>query len=126
MTGALRRLVLFVRVWAAFVVVRIDRRPLPQLVAGQRPRRRRKRVAPARLSRAVYRSLNVGPLRTRCVWNALVLFRLLRAQGDEPTLVIGLPPDASDQSAHAWVEVAGRDIGPYPGRNGHLEMARYA
>jgi hypothetical protein len=123
--AAWRRVALFVRVWMAFVEVRVDRRPLPQLVARQRPRRPRRRVAPARLSSAVYRSLNIGPLRTRCMWNALVLFRLLRAQGDEAALVIGLPADATDQSAHAWVELAGRDIGPYPGRNGHEEMARY-
>ena len=123
--AVVRRAALFVRVWAAFVAVRVDRRPLPEVVANQRTRRRRRRVPPARLSRAVYRSLNIGPLHTRCMWNALVLFRLLRAQGDEAALVIGLPDDATDHSAHAWVEIDGRDLGPYPGRNGHVEMARY-
>lgn len=127
MRRAARRLVLLVRVWIAFVVVRADHRPLPRVVAAQprSPATSARRVPPMRLSRAVYRGLNVGPLRTRCLWNALVLFRLLRAQGDEPTLVIGLPPQASTHAAHAWVELNGRDVGPFPGRNGHDAMARY-
>ena len=39
-------------------------------------------------------------------------------------LVIGLPEQAKDERAHAWVELEGRDVGPPPGRAGHLEMAR--
>jgi Transglutaminase-like superfamily len=56
--------------------------------------------------------------------NALVLYRLLREQGDPVELVIGLPEQAADERAHAWVELEGRDVGPPPGRAGHSEMAR--
>jgi hypothetical protein len=54
----------------------------------------------------------------------LVLFRLLREQGEQAELVIGLLPNAPNQRAHAWVELDGRDVGPPPGRFGHEEMAR--
>jgi hypothetical protein len=58
--------------------------------------------------------------------SALVLFRLLRRQGDPAELVIGLPATAADQNAHAWIELDGRDVGPAPGRNGHVELARFS
>ena len=55
-----------------------------------------------------------------------MLFRLLRAQGEEPELVIGLPLEPRDRDAHAWIELAGRDVGPPPGKGRHVELARYA
>ncbi len=76
------------------------------------------------LSRAVDRSLRVGGRRPRCLFNALVLFRLLREQGDSPELIIGLAEVPTDERAHAWVELEGRDVGPPPGRSGHRDMAR--
>jgi Transglutaminase-like superfamily len=117
------------RVWLRFalVVLRLRREPLPTLVErlsqvnGRRPR---ERYRPATLSRAVYRSLRIGNRRPRCLLNALVLFRLLREQGDPAELVIGLLPASPNQRAHAWVELDGRDVGPPPGRFGHDEMAR--
>ena len=107
--------------------VRVRREPLPRLVAelsavGSDQRRRSYR--PATLARAVDRSLRIGNRRPRCLINALVLFRLLREQGDEVELVIGLPVEAADERAHAWVELDGKDVGPPPGRAGHEEMAR--
>lgn len=120
---------LAVRIWTRFVLVVVDlrREPLPVLVerlanANGRPSHERHR--PATLSRAVHRSLRIGNRRPRCLLNALVLFRLLREQGEPAELVIGLLPEAPDQRAHAWVELAGRDVGPPPGRFGHEEMAR--
>jgi hypothetical protein len=89
---------------------------------GTAPPRRRHR--PSTLARAVDRSLRIGDHRPRCLINALVLFRLLREQGDDVELVIGLPEEAADERAHAWVELQGRDVGPPPGRAGHEEMAR--
>jgi hypothetical protein len=53
------------------------------------------------------------------------MFRILREQGDEPVLVIGLPEDAENHIAHAWIELGGRDVGPPPGRGDHQELARY-
>lgn len=117
------------RIWKRFVLVVVDlrREPLPALVerlASSNGRPPRERHRPATLSRAVNRSLRIGNRRPRCLLNALVLFRLLREQGEPAELVIGLLPEAPDQRAHAWVELAGRDVGPPPGRSGHEEMAR--
>jgi hypothetical protein len=117
------------RVWVRFALVsiRVRRQPLPRLVArltavdGGPPRRHH---PPATLARAVDRSLRIGTHRPRCLINALVLYRLLREQGDQVELVIGLPEQAEDERAHAWVELEGRDVGPPPGRAGHSEMAR--
>ena len=104
---------LAVRIWVllARVVVGLRREPLPALVA--------------RLSRAVDRSLRVGGRRPRCLVNALVLYRLLREQGDDAELVVGLPARPVDKDAHAWVELGGVDVGPPPGRSGHEELARF-
>ncbi|HSK15143.1 MAG TPA: lasso peptide biosynthesis B2 protein [Gaiellaceae bacterium] len=117
------------RVWTRYVRVVVDlrRQPLPALVerlAQTNGRRRGDAYRPATLSNAVFRSLRIGNRRPRCLVNALVLFRLLREQGEPAELVIGLPRDAPDQKAHAWVELGGRDVGPPPGRYGHEEMAR--
>ena len=72
-----------------------------------------------------HRSLRIGGIRPRCLYNALVLYRLLREQGDQAVLVIGLPPTAANEEAHAWVELSGYDVGPPPGRNGHEPLARF-
>jgi Transglutaminase-like superfamily len=120
---------LTLRIWLRFAAVRLTvrRTPLPDLVAGLgRPARPTDaRYAPARLSRAVYRSLRLGRRRPTCLVSSLVLFRLLREQGDAAELVIGLPPASGDPIAHAWVELGGQDVGPPPGRGGHLPLARF-
>ena len=121
------RVRLALRVWATFARVHLGLRrgPLPAFVRefGRAPRSG-DRHSPALLSLAVHRSLHIGPMRPRCLVNALVLYRLLREQGDAAEVVIGLPPDARDHAAHAWVELGGRDVGPPPGRGRHAEMAR--
>ena len=92
------------------------------------PRRRRASTVqhpPRRLSRAVSRSLRVGPWQPRCLIRSMVLYRLAREQGEPVELVIGLAHQAASTDAHAWVELAGRDIGPAPGRLGHGELIRY-
>lgn len=121
---------LALRIWVllARVVVGLRREPLPTLAArlGSSPRVRGDRLAPDRLSRAVDRSLRVGEHRPRCLVNALVLYRLLREQGDDAELVVGLPARPVDKDAHAWVELGGVDVGPPPGRSGHEELARFS
>ena len=117
------------RIWMRFVlvVVGLRREPLPALVnrlVDTNGRLPRDRYRAATLSRAVHRSLRIGGCRPRCLVKALVLFRLLREQGEPAELVVGLLPKALDHRAHAWVELAGRDVGPPPGRFGHEEMAR--
>ena len=120
---------LALRVWAALarVLVGLRREPLPALVArlGSLPDAGPQRLPPDRLSRAVDRSLRVGARRPRCLVNALVLYRLLREQGDDAELVIGLPLRPVDKDAHAWVELGGVDVGPPPGRSGHEPLARF-
>ena len=121
------RIRLFARVWMTYARVRrqLSRAPLPAVVRalGDVPARE-PRHAPALLSLAVHRSLK--PIRPRCLTGSLVLYRLLREQGESAELVIGLPPDAVRHDAHAWVEVAGRDVGPPPGRGRHAAMARFS
>jgi hypothetical protein len=119
---------LAVRVWTTFVAVelRLRREPLPDLVSRLcQHNQSDRRYSPARLSRAVWRSLRVGKYRPKCLVNSLVLFHLLCSQGDKPQLVIGLPDEPQEHFAHAWVEIDGVDVGPPPGRSGHLELARF-
>lgn len=117
---------LFVTVWigAARVAVALRRLPL-ETVAGASANTGRERVPLALLSRAVTRGLRIGPWQPRCLVRALVLYRLLRAQGDAAELVIGLHHQAASPDAHAWVLLDGRDIGPPPGGAGYEEMTRY-
>src|SRR5437879_5991130 len=117
------------RVWWAFVVVHLEvrKRPLPVLVErlGVSSTGSVSRIEPVRLGRLVVRCLTLGNRRPRCLITALILLKLVREQGDQAQLVIGLPEEASNQEAHAWVEVGGVDVGPPPGRGQHLELARY-
>jgi hypothetical protein len=115
------------RVWwtAVSVQLALRRHRLPRAVAILGESSARHRVPPALLSRAVSRGLRVGRWQPRCLIRSLVLYRLLRAQGDPAELVIGLAEHAHSPDAHAWVELGGRDIGPLPGRGPHVELARY-
>lgn len=118
-----------IRIWAAYARVRRVRRerPLRDVVATlSAPADRAVVPVPVdRLSRAVSRTLNVGPWRLRCLDRALVLYHLVRLQGTSAELVIGIRPATSSTDAHAWVEIDGRDVGPAPGRFGHDELVRY-
>jgi hypothetical protein len=124
------RLRLWLRIVGWYVVVRVrtSREPLPKVAAriGDAGPPRSGRIPPRQLAWAVDRTLHIGRLRPRCIFNALVLYRLLREQGDAAELVIGLPKNPADKSAHAWVELEGVDVGPPPGQNGHEPMARFA
>ncbi len=115
-------------VWLfAVVKARLRRRELPDVVSSlstvERPRATRAR--PVRMGRIVARTLAVGPWRARCLHTSLVLYRLLREQGERPEVVIGLKESPREKEAHAWVEVDGRDVGPPPGRGRHEQLARY-
>jgi hypothetical protein len=127
--GAGTRLRLWLRIvrWYLIVRVRTGREPLPELAAriGDAGPAGGRRIPPRQLAWAVDRSLHIGSARPRCIFNALVLYRLLREQGDAAELVIGLPKNPADKSAHAWVELDGVDVGPPPGQNGHEPMARF-
>jgi len=119
------------RILASFVWIasELRRRPLPEVVAGLRERGRGRPgayVHPRRLGQLVYRVLRLGPWRARCLFTSMVLYRLLREQGDEPELVIGLPREPRDKDAHAWIEMDGVDVGPPPGKGRHEQIARYS
>ena len=121
---------LFLWIWFWFFAVqtRVHRDPLPEAIAKLRPVKRRKRMpmTPRRLGAVVRSVLSVGPYRPRCLVNALVDYRLLLEQGIPAELVIGLPSDARDHQAHAWIEIDGIDVGPPPGRAAHIPLARYS
>ena len=122
--------ILAVRIWAAYLLIRrnVRRVELPLLIErlSRISRPARSRHPARRLSRAVDRSLRIGSRRPTCLVNSLVLFRLLREQGDPAELVIGLPESPTSKDAHAWVELDGREVGPPPGRAGHSQLARFA
>jgi Uncharacterised nucleotidyltransferase/Transglutaminase-like superfamily len=123
------KVVLAARIWWVFLeVVAVERRhPLPQvterLALGPKPAGRS--VEPRRLGRIVGRVLRIGRWQPRCLFSALVLYRMLHEQGDPAELVIGLHPQPLSKDAHAWVEVGGLDVGPPPGGRGHVPLARY-
>jgi hypothetical protein len=124
-----RKLALAARIWRRYAAVRLTlrRRPLPDLVADLgRPRHpAAHRYSPICLSRAVNRSLQIGRRRPTCLVNSLVLYRLLREQGDAAELVIGVEPERRSRITHAWVELDGEDVGPPPGRGPHVTLARF-
>lgn len=123
------RVRLALRIWRSYLRVRLSVKTTPlagltrQLGAA---RATEQHHPPELLGYAVGRSLRVGRHQARCLIGSLVLYRLLREQGDEAVLVIGLPPNAIDQTAHAWVELDGRDVGPPPGRGDHVALARFS
>jgi Transglutaminase-like superfamily len=116
-------------VWKTYARVRsaVKRHPLPQAIErlSEEVDRRDLHIEPKRLGRIVYRTTTIGPWSPRCLFTALVLYRMLVDQGDAPQLVIGLPREARTKDAHAWIEIDGRDIGPPPGSRGHSPLARY-
>lgn len=65
----------------------------------------------ARLGRAVYRTLRLVPLDSRCLVQSLTLTSLLANRGIGSTLVIGVKP-GEEFGAHAWVELAGLPLLP--------------
>ena len=80
--------------WALYprVLAGLRREQLPAFVARfGRTGRSHAAHSPARLSHAVDRSLRLGARRPRCLVSSLVLYRILREQGDDAELVIGLP-----------------------------------
>ena len=123
------RITLATRIWREYMVVQrqLARYPLPECVAvlSSSGVASARRVPVRRLSRAVDRALRIGSHGPRCLITALVLFRMLRMQGDPAELVIGLPESPENPDAHAWVEIHGTDVGPPPGRGHFLPMVRY-
>lgn len=119
---------LILRIWRSYlrVVIR-SRKPLPEQVQalGAGPVRFRGAVMPDRLARAIHRGLRLGPFTPRCLPKAMVMYEILKEQGEAPELVIGLPDQARSHEAHAWVELDLVDVGPPPGRAGHDELVRY-
>jgi hypothetical protein len=126
-----RRVLLAARIWSRFVTVwlTLKRNALPDAVSRlastavpspDRP------IPPRRLGTMVFRVLRIGPWRPRCLYQAVVLFTLLRDRGEAVELVIGLPRVAYSKDAHAWVELDGVDVGPPPGQGSHEELVRYA
>jgi len=124
---AVRKLRLLARIWtlAAATQIALWRHPLPVVVARFEALGTQPGLPLRTLVRGIHRGLRIGPWRPRCLLRSLVLFQLLREQGEPAVLVIGLGHEARTSDAHAWVELAGHDVGPPPGGAGYLELARF-
>jgi Transglutaminase-like superfamily len=112
----------------ALVRARLFREPLPALASRLGKKREQaggRHHSAARLSRAVDRTLRLGSRRPSCLASSLVLYSLLREQGDAAELAIGLRERPTDKTAHAWVELDGVDVGPPPGSHGHVALAHF-
>ena len=124
-----QRIHLFLHIWMSYALVRVrlGRLPLPAVVASLGGDRRMAPtgVSPRAQGRMVWRHLRIAGWRPVCLPRALVLYHLLSAQGTPAALVIGLADQPNSKEAHAWVEAYGVDVGPPPGRSGHVELARY-
>jgi hypothetical protein len=121
-------LVLTAWYWFLRVHLLLRTHTLPRVVERLRPEAtvgERSQLNPRRLGRIVGKSLRLRDKQARCLIGSLVLYRMLLDQGMGAELVIGLPADARDHLAHAWIEVDGIDVGPPPGRFGHTAIARY-
>src|SRR5438552_3724800 len=103
--GLMWRVRLLWDVWTtgAAVVIGLRRETLPAFVARLGKPESRPPKPPALLSRAVSRGLRIGPWQPRCLIRALVLYRLLRVQGNDAVLVIGLAGDRPSTEAQASV-----------------------
>jgi hypothetical protein len=127
--GLGRKASLFVRIWTWFAIltVQLRLRQLPDLVRelSVTAPPARSPLHPRRLGRAVWRALSIAGYRPRCLTASLVLYRLLSENGQPAELVLGLPVEAPNNKAHAWVEIDGMDVGPPPGKASHEELARY-
>ncbi len=125
-----RKIRLAWRVWTLFFAIRfalLRRRPLPRLVEDLRRTGSTSpySISPVRLGRMIHKTLSVGRYRPRCLVTSLIFLRMLSEQRDPAVLVIGLPREALNHEAHAWIEVNGTLVGPPPGRAGHTELVRY-
>jgi hypothetical protein len=124
-----RRLHVLLLVWSRFVrvLVVVRRNPLPTAVTvlGTTEPGRRRAYDAHTMGSMIWRRLRIGPWRPRCLFRALVLYRLMREQGEHVQLVIGLPDAAESHEAHAWVIRDGVDLGPWPGGANHAELVRY-
>lgn len=127
--GPVRKAALAALIGHDLLVVRLGlrRRRLPDLVRWlqREPRLRLPPLEPVRLGRIVDRVLRLGGRRPRCLVSSLVFLRMLRRQGTEAELAIGLPASPTTPEAHAWVEVDREVVGPPPGRLGRRALARY-
>jgi transglutaminase superfamily protein len=112
----------------AVVRARLFREPLPGLASRLGRKKEQadgRRHSAAQLSRAVDRTLRLGSRRPSCLASSLVLYSLLREQGDAAELAIGLRDRPTDKTAHSWVELDGVDVGPPPGSHGHVALAHF-
>jgi hypothetical protein len=125
------KVVLVLRIWYWYVRVRIRVRVrqgnLAELVdwLGSGNRVGRVGISPRRLGGIVGKALPFRYSGATCLLKSLVLFRLLQQSGLKPELVVGLARQPTNHDAHAWTEIDGVDVGPPPGRAGHVELARY-
>jgi hypothetical protein len=123
------RAALAARIWYWYfrIRLRLRKRDLVHVVEslGRPGRATNRPIEPRRLGLIVDRALPFPLSRATCLARSLILYRLLRSQGLEPQLVIGLLHQSATHEAHAWIEVDGKDVGPPPGGRHFVPLARY-
>lgn len=101
--------------WLAVAWVLYRRLPLDRFLAAWTPRRSGRRGdPPEKVIEAVERVLS-GLRRLRCFARCLLIYRLLRMQGHDLFLCIGVKPspDHCELLGHAWLEDANGPCWPY-------------
>lgn len=103
------------RAWMYLLVARVALRFLPvrrveALLAGISPKGRRA-ISSARLARLVAIAARGHLLPMTCLPRSLALQALLRRQGVEADLRIGVRREAGELRAHAWIEDGGHPVG---------------
>ena len=80
---------------------------------AQRERRIRaaRQTRPERVAWLVEAAARQSWPRPTCLRQSLVLYELLKQQGQDARLMIGTTMQRGDFQAHAWVEVDGREFG---------------
>ena len=120
LTGAERRLLFVCLVATPFVAAGTAIFGFKKLhaVLARPPRRRTARFSTAQAAEARARSAakvvaiatGRGPVRATCLRRSLLLWWLLRRDGIETVLRVGVNRDSGTLNAHAWIEYLGRPL----------------
>jgi hypothetical protein len=119
---------LLIRTWWDFIIVGVGLRwiSLPRLLRRRAVTPPRAPVALERLGWLVDVARRCVPLHRNCLNDAVVLARVLGAEGLDATVRIGVTRTGDGLRAHAWVEHHGRPVFPTEHGGIYTPLARSA